>query len=60
MKNMQDHKTSPVSKRLKGLMNGYKQGTIYKIIRQSILVGSVHVYPKSPGIMRLHMINILR
>lgn len=56
----QDHDTSPVFQSFERFIERLKTGDYYKIYEDDLLVGSVHVYPKSPGIMRLHMINILQ
>lgn len=56
----QDHDTSPVFQSFERFIERLKTGDYYKIFEDDLLVGSVHVYPKSPGIMRLHMINILQ
>ena len=55
----QDHDTNPVFQTLERFNERLQTGDFYKIYEQGLLVGSVHVYPKSPGNMRLQMINIL-
>nr|WP_144511941.1 GNAT family N-acetyltransferase [Bacillus sp. FJAT-22090] len=55
----QDHKTTPVNQTFERFEERLKIGDFYKIILDHTIVGSVHVYAKSPGVMRLHMINIL-
>lgn len=55
----QDHDTSPVFQTFERFNDRLQTGDYYKIYDNNLLVGSVHVYPKSPGAMRLHMINIL-
>lgn len=55
----QDHDTSPVFQTFERFNERLQIGDYFKIYDHGSLVGSVHVYPKSPGIMRLHMINIL-
>ncbi|WP_277586244.1 bifunctional NUDIX hydrolase family protein/GNAT family N-acetyltransferase [Psychrobacillus antarcticus] len=55
----QDHDTSPVFQTFERFNERLQKGHYFKIYEYGLLVGSVHVYPKSPGIMRLHMINIL-
>lgn len=55
----EDHKTNPVLQTFERFQERLKTGDFFKILLNNTLVGSVHVYPKSPGIMRLHMINIL-
>lgn len=55
----QDHDTSPVFQTFERFNERLQTGDYFKILKDELLVGSVHVYPKSPGVMRLHMINIL-
>ncbi|SDO10988.1 Isopentenyldiphosphate isomerase [Psychrobacillus sp. OK028] len=55
----QDHDTSPVFQSFDRFTERLQSGDFFKIYELGLLVGSVHVYPKSPGLMRLHMINIL-
>ncbi len=55
----QDHDTTPFNQTFERFKERLNQGTFYKITIAQELVGSVHVYKKSAGVMRLHMINIL-
>jgi isopentenyldiphosphate isomerase/GNAT superfamily N-acetyltransferase len=55
----EDHETSPVHQTIERFMDRLNTGDFYKIIYNHVLVGSVHVFPISSGVMRLHMINIL-
>ncbi|WP_391117365.1 GNAT family N-acetyltransferase [Psychrobacillus sp. L3] len=55
----EDHETSPVFQTLERFKERLNTGDFYKIMYANSLVGSVHVYAKSSGVMRLHMINIL-
>ena len=55
----EDHETTPANQTFERFEERLKTGDFFKITLENSLVGSVHVYPKSPGIMRLHMINIL-
>ncbi|TQR15303.1 GNAT family N-acetyltransferase [Psychrobacillus soli] len=55
----EDHETTPVKQTLERFEERLKTGDFFKITLENSLVGSVHVYPKLPGVMRLHMINIL-
>ena len=55
----EDHETTPVKQTFERFKERLKTGDFFKITLENSLVGSVHVYPKSPGVMRLHMINIL-
>ncbi|QFG00230.1 GNAT family N-acetyltransferase [Psychrobacillus glaciei] len=55
----EDHETSPVFQSLERFKERLITGDFYKIMYTNSLVGSLHVYAKSPGVMRLHMINIL-
>jgi len=56
----QDHGTSPVNQSMERFLKRFDMGDYYKILYQNTLVGSVFVYEKEPGTMRLHIINILR
>ena len=56
----QDHGTSPVNQTLEKFLKRFEIGDYYKILYKSYLVGSVFVYEKEPGVMKLHIINILR
>lgn len=55
----EDHKTTPVLQTFERFKERLSTGDFYKIMFNQSLIGSVHVYPKSPGVMRFHMINIL-
>lgn len=55
----EDHETTPVNQTFERFEERLKTGDYFKITLGNSLIGSVHVYPKSPGVMRLHMINIL-
>ena len=55
----QDHETSPVFQSFERFTERLQTGDYFKIYEHDMLVGSIHVYSKSPGIIRLHMINIL-
>lgn len=54
-----DHETSPVTQTLERFLKRFQIGDYYKIFFESQLAGSVFVYQKKPGLMRLHIINIL-
>lgn len=56
----QDHGTSPVNQSMEKFLKRFDIGDYYKIVYQNKLVGSVFVYEKEPGVMRFHIINILR
>jgi isopentenyldiphosphate isomerase len=56
----QDHGTSPVNQSMERFLKRFDMGDYYKILYQGTLIGSVFVYEKEPGVMRLHIINILR
>jgi isopentenyldiphosphate isomerase len=55
-----DHGTSPVNQTLEKFLKRFDIGDYYKIFHQNYLVGSVFVYEKEPGVMILHIINIIR
>lgn len=55
-----DHGTSPVNQTLEKFLKRFDIGDYYKIFHQNYLVGSVFVYEKEPGVMNLHIINIIR
>lgn len=55
----EDHETTPANQTFERFEERLKTGDFFKITLENSLVGSVHVYPKSPGVMRFHMINIL-
>ena len=54
-----DYETSPVTQTFERFKERLLMGDYYKIFVGSSLIGSVHVYSKKLGTMRLHMINIL-
>ena len=56
----QDHGTSPVNQSMERFLKRFEIGDYYKIFYQNTLIGSVFVYEKEPGVMRFHIINILR
>ena len=56
----QDHGTSPVNQSIERFSRRFDIGDYYKILYQNSLVGSVFVYEKEPGVMKFHIINILR
>lgn len=58
-KKYQDHETSPVTQTKERFRERFEQGDYYKIFFEGTLAGSVHVHEKSPGLMRLRIINIL-
>ena len=58
-KKYKDHETSPVTQTKEKFSARFKRGDYYKILVEDRLAGSVHVYEKSPGLMKLHIINIL-
>ncbi|CAM3899052.1 GNAT family N-acetyltransferase [Mesobacillus thioparans] len=58
-KKYNDHETSPVTQTMERFSAKFERGDYYKILFDGNLAGSVHVYEKSPGLMRLHIINIL-
>lgn len=55
----EDHETSPVLQSFERFTERLQTGDFFKIYEGDSLAGSVHVYRKSSGFMRLHMINIL-
>jgi isopentenyldiphosphate isomerase len=55
-----DHGTSPVNQTMEKLLKRFDIGDYYKILYQNYFVGSVFVYEKEPGVMNLHIINIIR
>jgi len=55
----EDDETSPAKQTMDKFLRRFDIGDYYKIFCQSDLAGSVFVYEKEPGIMRLHIINIL-
>lgn len=55
----QDHETSPVTQTMDRFLKRFDLGDYYKILFNDKLAGSVFVYQKEPGVMKLHIINIL-
>ncbi|MDP4091360.1 MAG: bifunctional NUDIX hydrolase family protein/GNAT family N-acetyltransferase [Bacillota bacterium] len=55
----QDHDTSPVNQTRDKFLRKFELGDYYKVLYKDNLAGSVFVYEKAPGVMRLHIINIL-
>ncbi|MEH7883931.1 GNAT family N-acetyltransferase [Bacillus sp. JJ1609] len=53
-----DHETSPVTQTMERFLTRFERGDYYKITYEGQLAGSVNVYQKTPGLMRLHIINI--
>jgi len=53
-----DHETSPVTQTMERFLTRFERGEYYKITYEGQLAGSVSVYQKTPGLMRLHIINI--
>jgi isopentenyldiphosphate isomerase len=58
-KKYNDHETSPVTQTKEKFSARFERGDYFKILFEDELAGSVFVYEKSPGLMRLHIINIL-
>lgn len=58
-KKYHDHETSPVTQTMERFSARFERGEYYKILFEGKLAGSVFVYEKSPGLMRLHIINVL-
>ncbi|SHH76520.1 bifunctional NUDIX hydrolase family protein/GNAT family N-acetyltransferase [Clostridium grantii] len=58
-KKYEDHETTPVNQTLEEFMKRFDIGDYYKIFFKDNLVGGVFVYEKNPGVMRLHIINII-
>ncbi|KYH30479.1 hypothetical protein CLTEP_26260 [Clostridium tepidiprofundi DSM 19306] len=58
-KKYNDHETSPVMQTMERFLRRFEFGDYYKILYENNLAGSVFVYEKEPGIMRLHIITIL-
>jgi isopentenyldiphosphate isomerase len=56
----QDHGTSPVNQSMEEFLKRFDIGDYYKILYQNRLAGSVFLNEKEPGVMRFHIINILR
>lgn len=57
-KKYEDHETSPVTQTIDRFLRRFNIGDYYKILYEDNLAGSVFVYEKEPGIMKLHIINI--
>ncbi len=55
----EDHETSPVTQSMERFLRRFEIGEYYKIFYGNALVGSIFVYQKESGLMRLHIINIL-
>jgi isopentenyldiphosphate isomerase len=58
-KKYNDHETSPVTQTMERFLKKFERGDYFKIWYEGNLAGSVYVYEKSPGLMKLHIINIL-
>lgn len=54
----QDHETNPATQTIEGFLKRFDIGDYYKILYKDNLAGSVFVYEKEPGRMKLHLINI--
>lgn len=59
-KKYQDHSTSPANQPKDRFLRRFELGEYYKIFYETELVGSVFVYLKEPGLMKLHIVNILQ
>jgi isopentenyldiphosphate isomerase/N-acetylglutamate synthase-like GNAT family acetyltransferase len=57
-KKYEDHDTSPVTQTMERFLKRFDIGEYYKILYKGSLAGSVFVYEKEPGTMKLHIINI--
>lgn len=55
----EDHDFSPATQTIERFSKRFEIGNYYKILFNDSLVGSIFVFEKSPGIMKLHIINIL-
>lgn len=55
----EDHDFSPATQTMDRFIRRFEIGDYYKIYCDNNLVGSIFVFEKSPGIMKLHIINIL-
>jgi len=55
-KKYQDHETSPVNQTLENFIRRFDIGDYYKILYDDNLAGSIFVYEKEPGIMKLSII----
>jgi isopentenyldiphosphate isomerase len=58
-KKYNDHETSPVTQTMERFSARFERGDYFKILFDGKLAGSVFVYEKSPGLRRLHIINVL-
>lgn len=58
-KRYNDHETSPVTQTMDRFIRRFDIGDYYKVLFDNVLVGSIFVLEKAPGIMKLHIINIL-
>jgi isopentenyldiphosphate isomerase/GNAT superfamily N-acetyltransferase len=58
-KKYKDHETSPATQSMERFSARFERGDYFKILFEGELAGSVFVYEKAPGLMRLHIINIL-
>lgn len=56
----QDHETSPVNQPKGRFLRRFEIGDYYKIHYNGELAGSVFVFKKEPGVMKLHIMNILQ
>jgi isopentenyldiphosphate isomerase len=59
-KKYEDHETTPVKQSIDRFIKRFESGDYYKILFENNLVGGVLVCEKEPGVMRLHIINILQ
>ena len=57
--NCKDLKTTLVIQTMNMLLNRIDKGDYYKILINENLIGSIYVYPREPGKMKLHTIGIL-
>lgn len=58
-KKYQDHATSPVNQPLERFLRRFEMGDYYKITYNGKLCGSIFVFEKEPGVIKLHVMNIL-
>jgi len=56
-KKYNDHETSPATQTMDIFIRRFDTGDYYKILFDSVLIGSIFVYEKAPGIMKLHRIS---
>lgn len=56
----EDHGFSPATQTMDRFIRRFEVGDYYKIYYDNNLVGSIFVFEKSPGTMKLHIINILK